>query len=56
MCIGEDSGSWVYDGGVDSDCDVASDGYVMGMCWIFDGYLMCMVHPWWIYFQDANKP
>ena len=26
MCIGEDSGSQVYDGGVDSDCDVASDG------------------------------
>ena len=26
MCIGEDSGSWVYDGGVDSDYDVASDG------------------------------
>ena len=26
MCVGEGSGSWVDDGGVDGDCDVASDG------------------------------
>ena len=26
MCVGEDSGSWVDDDGVDDDCDVASDG------------------------------